>query len=207
MSIELWIAFVATSAVLLVIPGPTVLTIISYSISHGRRVNASLVTAVALGDTTGLTLSLLGLGALLAASPFWFNLVKYAGGLYLLYLGYRSLRAGALPAHPGSGCGEQTRWKLSLNAYLVTALNPQAIVFFVAFLPQFVDRSGNVARQLWMLALTFVIMGMMNSACYTVFANSARRFLTTRRAQRLFQITGGALLASCGIWALLSEQT
>jgi len=207
MTIELWIAFVATSAVLLIIPGPTVLTIINYSISHGRRANASLVTAVALADSTGLTLSLLGLGALLAASPFWFNVVKYAGGLYLLYLGYRSLRAGAVPAQLGSGCTAETRWELSLNAYLVTLLNPQAIVFFVAFLPQFVDPDGNVSRQLLMLALTFVVMGMMNSACYAVFATSARRFLTTRRAQRLFQITGGALLVVCGICALVADQT
>lgn len=207
MSIELWIAFVATSAVLLVIPGPTVLTIISYSISHGRRVNAPLVTAVALGDSTGLTLSLLGLGALLAASPFWFTVLKSAGGLYLLYLGYRLLRVGALPANLGSACREETRWKLSLNAYLVTALNPQAIVFFVAFLPQFVDPSGNVSRQLWTLALTFIVMGMMNSALYAAFASSARRFLTTQRAQRLFQISGGGLLVAFGICALLAQQT
>src|SRR3954468_769604 len=94
MSIEHWLAFVAASAVLLVIPGPTILTVISYSMAHGRRANVPLVAAVALGDSTALVLSLLGLGALLSASAFWFTIIKWAGGLYLLYLGIRMLRAG-----------------------------------------------------------------------------------------------------------------
>jgi hypothetical protein len=71
-SFELWIAFVAASAVLLIIPGPTILTVISYSMAHGRRANVPLIAAVALGDSTALVVSLLGLGALLAASAFWF---------------------------------------------------------------------------------------------------------------------------------------
>src|SRR5262249_24511196 len=117
-SIELWSAFVAASAVLLVIPGPTILTVISYSMAHGRRANVPLLAAVALGDSTALVVSLLGLGALLAASAFWFTAVKWAGCLYLLYLGIKLLRAGisstdlAAPAAPGS------RWRLFANTYL-----------------------------------------------------------------------------------------
>ncbi|MFC4276443.1 LysE family translocator [Achromobacter aloeverae] len=206
MSIELWIAFVATSAVLLAMPGPTVLTIVNYSISHGRRVNAPLVTAVALGDSTCLAMSLLGLGALLAASPFWFAAVKYAGGLYLLGLGYRLLRARAAAVGPDDAGAAQPYWKLSLNAYLVTALNPQAITFFVAFLPQFVDPQGDVTRQSWMLALTFVALGMVNSAVYAGFASSARRLLATPRAHRLIQVMGGVLLSAFGVGALLAQR-
>ena len=83
MSLELWLAFVAASAVMLVIPGPTILTVISYAVAHGRRAKLPLVAAVALGDSTALVVSLLGLGTLLAASAFWFTAVKLAGGLYL----------------------------------------------------------------------------------------------------------------------------
>src|SRR5512140_3965046 len=86
MPLELWLAFAAASAVLLVIPGPTILTVISYSVAHGRRANVPLVAAVALGDSTALVLSLLGLGALLATSALWFTLVKWLGGLYLVFL-------------------------------------------------------------------------------------------------------------------------
>src|SRR5213083_1583824 len=94
MPIELWLTFVAASAVLLIIPGPTILTVISYSMAHGRRANVPLVAAVALGDSTALVVSLLGLGALLATSAFWFTVVKWAGGLYLLYLGIKLFRSG-----------------------------------------------------------------------------------------------------------------
>jgi threonine/homoserine/homoserine lactone efflux protein len=89
----MWLAFVAASVVLLVIPGPTILTVISYSVAHGRKANVPLVAAVALGDSTALLLSLLGLGALLAISAFWFTAVKLIGGLYLIYLGIKLLRA------------------------------------------------------------------------------------------------------------------
>ena len=94
MSLQIWLAFVAASAVLLVIPGPTLITVMSYSISHGRRANVPIVAGVALGDSTALVLSLLGLGALLSASAFWFTVVKIVGGLYLLFLGIKMLRSG-----------------------------------------------------------------------------------------------------------------
>src|SRR6478736_8917955 len=94
MSLEIWLAFVAASIVLLIIPGPTILTVISYSIAEGRKANVPLVAAVALGDSTALVLSLLGLGALLAVSALWFTVIKTIGGLYLLWLGIKLLRAG-----------------------------------------------------------------------------------------------------------------
>ena len=206
MPIELWLAFVAASAVLLIIPGPTILTVISYSMSHGRRGNVPLVAAVALGDSTALVVSLLGLGALLAASAFWFTAVKWVGGLYLLYLGIRLLRAGiastemAAPEAPGS------RWRLFANTYLVTALNPKGIVFFVAFLPQFISPAADVSRQLWVLAATFVAMAALNATLYAVFAGSARKLLSSPRAQRRFNLAGGSLLSAAGIWALMARR-
>jgi threonine/homoserine/homoserine lactone efflux protein len=206
MSLELWLAFVAASAVLLVIPGPTILTVISYSLAHGGRATVPLVAAVALGDSTALALSLLGLGAVLASSAFWFGVVKAAGGLYLLYLGARLLRRGvasaeiALPAAPGS------RRRLFANTWLVTALNPKGIVFFVAFLPQFVDPGADVARQLWILAVTFVLMAIVNATLYAVFAAAAHKMLSSPRAQRGFNLAGGSLLAAAGVWALLARR-
>lgn len=206
MSIQLWLAFVAASAVLLIIPGPTILTVISYSVAHGRRANAPLVAAVALGDSTALVVSLLGLGALLATSAFWFTAIKWAGGLYLLYLGIKLLRAGISPAVLAAPAAPGSRWRLFANTYLVTALNPKGIVFFVAFLPQFIDPRTSVTPQLWVLALTFVAMAALNATLYAVFAGSARRLLASPRAQRRFNLTGGSLLSAAGIWALLARR-
>ena len=206
MPIEHWLAFVAASAVLLIIPGPTILTVISYSVAHGRRANVPLAAAVALGDSTALGVSLLGLGTLLAASAFWFMVVKWVGGLYLLYLGVKLLRAGlsstemVAPAVPGS------RWRLFANTYLVTALNPKGIVFFVAFLPQFIDPHTAVAQQLWILAATFVTLATLNASLYAVFAGAARKLLASPRAQRRFHIAGGSLLSTAGVWALLAKR-
>src|SRR5438552_3847300 len=206
MPMELWLAFVAASAVLLVIPGPTILTVISYSLAQGRRANVALVAAVALGDSTALVISLLGLGALLAASAFWFAVVKWIGGLYLLILGVKLLRAGISPAPLATADAAASRWRLFANTYLVTALNPKGMVFFVAFLPQFISPAADATRQLWVLAATFVVMATLNATLYAVFAASARQFLSSRRAQRGFNLAGGSLLGAAGVWALLARR-
>jgi threonine/homoserine/homoserine lactone efflux protein len=205
MAFETWLAFALASAILLVIPGPTILTVISYSMAHGRRARAPLVAAVALGDSSALALSLLGLGALLAASAFWFTVVKWAGGLYLLYLGIRLLRAGIALPSPDASEAPGSRRRLFANTWLVTALNPKGIVFFVAFLPQFIDPRQGAARQLWILAATFVVLATLNAALYAQFAAGARRLLASTRAQRGFSIAGGSLLCAAGLWALLAR--
>lgn len=206
MSFELWLAFVVSSAILLAIPGPTILTVISYSMAHGSRANLPLVAAVALGDSTALAFSLLGLGTLLSASAVLFTLVKWVGGLYLIYLGVKLFRQGmragelTLPSVPSALKG------VFLNTYLVTALNPKGIVFFVAFLPQFIDPRSEPNRQLWMLAISFVCLAIVNAFCYAYFASFARRVLSTGRAQKVFSIVGGGLLGSAGVWALFARR-
>ena len=116
--------------------------------SHGRHANVPLVAAVALGDSTALVASLLGLGVLLATSAVWFSVVKWAGGLYLLYLGIKLLPAGISPAELAAAAAPGSRWRLFTNTYLVTALNPKGIVFFMAFLPQFINPSASITQQL-----------------------------------------------------------
>lgn len=206
MTAEVWLAYVAAVAVLLVIPGPTILTVIGYSLADGPRSRLALVAGVALGDATALLLSLLGLGALLAASAGWFAVVKTVGGLYLVWLGIGLLRAGigvtraALPAAP------ESRWRVFANTWLVTALNPKGIVFFVAFLPQFIAPDRAVAPQMWILAVTFVAMAIINAWLYARFAAKAQQLLAAPGTRRGFHLGGGALLAGAGVWALLARR-
>ena len=206
MSIEHWLAFVTTSAVLLVIPGPTILTVISYSMAHGRRANVPIIAAIALGDSTALLVSLLGLGVLLATSASWFTVIKWAGGLYLFYLGIKLLRAGVSSAKLTAPAAPKSRWRLFANMYLVSALNPKGIVFYVAFLPQFINPKGDVNQQLWILAATFVALAVVNASLYAVFAVSARNLLASPRAQQRFHMAGGSLLSAAGVWALLAKR-
>lgn len=206
MSIEVWLAFVLASVVLLIIPGPTILTVISYSMSHGYKAKVPLILAVALGDSTALALSLLGLGVLLAESVFWFQVIKWVGGLYLLFLGVKLLMAGVKPSafvesdNPVSSC------KLFANTYLVTALNPKGIMFFVAFMPQFINPNTDTNAQLWLLSATFVALAALNATLYSVFAGKARQILSSAKAQRRFNFGGGSLLSAAGVWALTAKQ-
>ena len=206
MTIEHWLAFVAASSILLVIPGPTLLTVISYSVAHGQRARWPLVAGVALGDTTALVVSLLGLGTLLAASATAFTVVKWAGGLYLIWLGLQMLRAGVVQTGLVDRPAPASRWRLFANTWLVTALNPKGIIFFVAFLPQFLAPTAPLAPQLWLLATTFVVLAALNATAYAVFAGSARRLLASQRALRRFNLAGGGLLSVAGIWALLARR-
>ena len=206
MAIEIWAAFALASCILLIIPGPTILTVISYSVTHGSRANIPLVLAVALGDTTALALSLLGLGAVLATSAWLFTVVKWVGGLYLIYLGIKLFLSGTKPLTVESASALDSRWKLFANTWLITALNPKGIVFFVAFLPQFIDASIPTGPQLWILSATFVLLATLNAALYAIFAVSARRLLLSPEAQRRINIGGGSLLTLAGIWALTAKQ-
>lgn len=198
MSIDIWLTFVAASTLLLIIPGPTILTVISYSMSRGYKAKIPLILAVAPGDSRALALSLLGLGALLAESAFWFQAVKWIGGLYLICLGIKLLLAGVKPAMISRNEERTSGWRLFANTYLVTALNPKGIIFFVASLPQFINTNAEVSTQFWLPAFTFVVLASLNAAIYAVFAGQAQQVLSSPKTQRVLNICGGSLLSVAG---------
>jgi len=203
MPLELWLAYVATSAVVLAIPGPTILLVLSYSIAHGRKATFPVVIGVALGDSVAITLSLIGLGTLLATSAFWFTIIKWIGGCYLIYLGIALLRgAGKAMPEQAQQARPSTPRKLFGNAFIVTALNPKSIVFFIALLPQFISPDHPVTSQLWILGVTFVVLATIGATSYALFAASIRRWLASARAQRAYSMVGGGLLLGAGVWAL-----
>ena len=88
----------------------------------------------------------------------------------------------------------------------MTALNPKGIIFFVAFLPQFLNTNTDVTSQLWLLAVTFVVLASLNAALYATFASKAQKILSSPNTQRIFNICGGTLLSSAGVWALSVKQ-
>ncbi len=206
MPFELWLAYVVTSAIVLAIPGPTILLVLSYAIAHGRPAALPLVAGVALGDSVAITLSLIGLGTLLAASAFWFTVIKWFGGLYLIYLGYRLLRDSGRPLVMQADTREVSARKLFGNAFVVTALNPKSIVFFIALLPQFISAEHAAPPQLFILGITFVVLATIGATSYALFAASIRRFLSSPRAQRAYGLLGGGLLCGAGVWALSAKR-
>ena len=201
MSLTHWLAFVVASNILLAIPGPTVLVVVSYALGHGRRPAAAVVAGVTLGDFTAMTCSMLGLGAVLAASAFVFTGLRWLGGLYLIYLGIKLWRAPIItpdaPAAPALSLG-----RIFAHAYAVTALNPKSIIFFIAFVPQFVDTARPFAPQVAILEATFVTLAAVNAALYGWLASKAREKLKNARVQRAVNRTGGAALMGAGVLAL-----
>lgn len=198
MPFETWAAFAAASAVLLVIPGPTILLVVSYALGQGWRTALPMAVGVALGDFTAMTLSLLGIGALLAASATVFTLLKLAGAAYLIFLGIKLFRAGGtLRAEPRTDATSAA--KMAAHAWLVTALNPKSITFFVAFLPQFLDRHGDFLTQMMIFEATFLALAFMNAFGYAVVAARARGLMRNPRAIRIVNRTGGTLLVGAGV--------
>lgn len=198
MPLETWLAFSAASIVLLLIPGPTILLVISYALGQGWRVALPMAAGVALGDFTAMTLSMLGIGALLLASATVFTAVKWAGAAYLIWLGVKLFRAGgALHAEARTEATSPAR--MLAHAWLVTALNPKSITFFVAFLPQFLDPKADFLTQMLIFEATFLALAFANAFGYALIASRARNIFRSERAIRAFNRTGGTLLIGAGI--------
>ncbi|KQQ46979.1 lysine transporter LysE [Rhizobium sp. Leaf311] len=203
MPIENWLAFVAASAIMLAIPGPTILLVISYALGHGRKASSATVAGVALGDFTAMTASMLGLGALLATSAALFTGLKWVGAAYLIYLGIKLWRAPVM----GQGlaqtetetAGKERPLRIFLHTYVVTALNPKSIVFFVAFLPQFLTPSLPFWPQVVIFEITFLVLATCNAALYGMLASAARNTIRKPHVQRIVNRTGGSLLIGAGL--------
>lgn len=198
MTFETWAAFAAATAVLLVIPGPTILLVVSYALGQGWRTALPTAAGVALGDFTAMTLSMLGVGALLATSATVFTVLKWAGAAYLVWLGVKLFRAGGtLDANPREDAVSSL--KMLGHAWLVTALNPKSLTFFVAFLPQFLDPKADFWTQMLIFEATFVTLAAANAFGYALIASRARAVVSSPRAIRAINRTGGTLLIGAGI--------
>lgn len=207
MSFELWFSFTLASMAILAIPGPTVILIVGYALGQGRRTGLATVPGVVLGDFTAMTVSLLGAGAVLAASAALFTGLKICGALYLVWLGVKLWRApvAAIP-DAGGPVSRRRTWSLFLNAYVVTALNPKGIVFFVAFVPQFVDVRAPVFPQFLALEATFLVLAALNSAAWAYAAGRLSGTLRSQPVRRFINRLGGSFLCAAGALTVMARQ-
>jgi threonine/homoserine/homoserine lactone efflux protein len=198
MDFDVWLAFATASLVLVAIPGPTVMLVISYALTQGRRVAIATALGVALGDFIAVSLSLLGLGALLLTSAWAFSALKWVGAAYLVFLGIKLLRArphlsgtenpGATPAR-----------RVFFHAALVTALNPKGILFFLAFVPQFLNAHAPVAPQFATMLATFVGIGALNALAYALLADRIRQRIRRPAVLAWMNRAGGTALITMGV--------
>jgi threonine/homoserine/homoserine lactone efflux protein len=201
MSSEILFTYIITVTLLLVIPGPTIILVISQAVMHGRKSVLPLVAGVVTGDFTSMTLSLLGLGAMMAASATLFTLLKWLGAIYLFYLGIKLWQA---KPHDDGFIQHEKRYasprSLLMRSFTVTALNPKGIAFFVAFFPQFINPHSPAFSQIFILGGIFLILALVNAALYAFFAAQIRKTMNRYRVRSWLNRCGGTALIGAGIF-------
>jgi threonine/homoserine/homoserine lactone efflux protein len=201
---QLVLFFVAAVA-LLITPGPAVLYIVSRSIEQGRRAGLVSVLGIQVGGLVHVAAAALGLSALLLSSALAFSIVKEAGAAYLVFLGLRMILG--FPREDTAGAPEpRGSARLFREGVMVNVLNPKTALFFLAFLPQFVDPArGPVAGQVLLLGVSFVVLAMISDSAYALLAGSLREWLRgNARCLRLQRYVSGGVLVSLGLATALS---
>ena len=207
MTLELYAAYLAATTVVLVLPGPTIMLVVSYALSEGRRSAWPTVLGVAAGDFVALSCSLAGLGAVLSTSATFFTVLKWAGAAYLVWLGIRMWRSEIRIAKDQAAMPPRAALPMAGHAFVVTALNPKGILFFIAFLPQFVSPAAPVAPQLALLGGTFLVLVIVNAALYALLAGSVRDAVRRPGVMRAVQRLGGSVLIGAGILTATLRRT
>ena len=201
--------FLTAALVLLVVPGPAVLYIVSRSVEQGPLAGIVSTLGVAAGTVCHSAAAALGLSALLISSAIAFEVVKYLGAAYLVYLGVRHLatREGASLVHD---LGRRALSRIFAEAVVVNVLNPKTALFFLAFLPQFVDvERGSVGVQIFTLGLLFAVLGVLSDGLYALGAGSVHRWLGRRRGTGVGvvrRILPGSLLIGLGVVTALARR-
>jgi threonine/homoserine/homoserine lactone efflux protein len=203
MSLQAYFAFVAACIALALLPGPIVTLVIANGLRHGTR--AALINI--LGAQAGLAIVIgivaIGLTSLMATMGYWFDWVRFAGAAYLVWLGIKLIRfpveglsAEAPPPTPRGG--------FFLQGFLVLLSNPKVLVFFGAFIPQFVDVNRDHVLQVALLGVTFMVIAAITDGMYALLSGRARRIFSSRRTRLLSRVSGGFMIGG-GIWLALTR--
>ncbi len=203
MNAENWLAFCVAAAALALVPGPTVTVIIANSLRYGARAGLMNVAGTQLGVAIWLAIAVLGLGAAIEVMGVWFDVLRYAGAAYLVWMGIKLLRSkGDLAmatdrARPGGS--------FFLQGFIVIMSNPKMLVLFGALIPPFISPGGNYAGQLLALGLTFAAIALIGDTVYALAAGKAGAWLSRSRI-RAIEVASGFCLTVGGVWLALKSR-
>ena len=205
MDLHLWLAFVAASLVMGLAPGPAVTSIVGYALSSGRTTALASVAGMAVGNFIAMSLSLGGVGAILSASALAFSILKWTGAAYLIGLGIVTVLRSR---HASREMTQRTviapRTAFASNVALGT-FHPKTIVFFVAFVPQFIDSRADYRIQALILIATFVLVVALTDTLYALAASGAARLLRRPSAAVWMKRAGGGVLIAAGAATAVSR--
>lgn len=197
--------FVGAALLLLVVPGPSVLYIVTQSVSHGRRAGMASVAGITTGTLVHIAAATIGLSALLASSALAFDVVKYLGAAYLIVVGLRRL-AGLERPDEGEVTRSRSLSRLYRQGIVVNVLNPKTALFFLALLPQFVDATrGPAWAQILVLGLLFAGLGFLSDGAWALVAGTlGERLRRSKRFPRVQRYVSGSVFVGLGAVAALS---
>jgi homoserine/homoserine lactone efflux protein len=196
-TLEVYIAYVLTCFVIAIVPGPTVTVIVANSLAHGTRAGLLNVAGTQIGLGLMMAILVVGLSSVIAAMGWLFDWLRIAGALYLAWLGWKLLRS---PADLGNaGAAPAPRGGFLLQGFLVIMANPKALLWFGAFIPQFVDPGGNYVAQIILLGLTAMVVALVSDGAYAVLTGRAGTWLSKKRIKLVARLSG-AFLVGGGVW-------
>ena len=203
-----WWVFIIASVLLLITPGPAVLYVVTRSLDQGRLAGMASVAGITLGTLAHVAFTTLGVAALLSANPLAFALVKWGGAIYLLGLGVQRLREREqVPTAGGARMRRASLARIFGQGVVVNLLNPKTALFFLAFLPQFVQPASPLAPQLLALGVTFTALGFTTDLLYALLAGGMQRALTRSRFgwwPRMQRLLIAAVFIGLGVTAALT---
>ena len=198
MPLENWLAYTFVTATFLLIPGPTILLVISYSLIRGRQAVFALLLGVGLGDIVAMILSFIGVGLLLQTVTIAFQFLKWIGAAYLIWLGIRMWRSASESMELSAITDNKVWHAIMANAFVITALNPKSIVFFLAFLPQFINSEKPFITQSLILGSTFLVLAIISVLFYSMLASFTGQQMQLSLIHRWTNRIGGSLLIGAG---------
>jgi len=198
MLLETWLAYILVTTTFLFIPGPTIILVISYSLLRGKKAIIFLVLGVGLGDITAMCLSFLGVGMLLKTVTTSFYLIKWMGATYLVGLGIKMWRGASESIYLEKKTMIPAWQEIFSSAYITTALNPKSIVFFLAFIPQFIEPNSPFVTQAIILGGTFFIIAIISVLGYAALTVYAGKQLHLTKIHHWTHRIGGGLLVGAG---------
>lgn len=206
MNLHLFLAYCFAVAILVVSPGPIVTLVVANSLSHGSRSGLASVAGASLGNAILLGVTAVGLVAFFALLSQIFEVVRWGGALYLIWLGLRAWRTSSGPALSFVPATRPSARAVFLQGFLIALTNPKALVFYVAFLPQFIDSHRAAGPQLLVMIATMIIMALLSDSTYALLAARVRRWFTTPARLRLQNRITGTLLIGVGCGLLLARR-
>ena len=198
MPLETWLTYALVTSSFLLIPGPTILLVISYSLIRGRQAVFALLLGVGLGDVVAMLLSFIGVGLLLQTVSIVFQFFKWIGAAYLIWLGIRMWRSESESLELTETIDTEVWHAIMANAFVITALNPKSIVFFLAFLPQFINSEKPFITQSLILGSTFLVLAIISVLFYSMLASFTGQQMQLSLIHRWTNRIGGSLLIGAG---------